>query len=52
MAAGVADRLVRLLVVNAGSSSLKLRVVEDDDTVSSSIDLDADHGRVDDSRPR
>jgi acetate kinase len=37
---------VRLLVVNAGSSSLKLRVVEDDDTVSSSIDLDADHGRV------
>ena len=40
---------MRLLVVNAGSSSLKLRVVEDDDTVSSSIDLDADHGRVDDS---
>ncbi len=40
---------MRVLVVNAGSSSLKLRVVEDDDTVSSSIDLDADHGRVDDS---
>jgi acetate kinase len=40
---------VRLLVVNAGSSSLKLRVVEDDDRVSSSIDLDADHGRVDDA---
>jgi acetate kinase len=48
VALGAADRLVRLLVVNAGSSSLKLRVVEDDDTVSSSIDLDADHGRVDD----
>ncbi len=49
MAVGAVDRLVRLLVVNAGSSSLKLRVVEDDDTVSSSIDLDANHGRVDDT---
>jgi acetate kinase len=37
-----------VLVVNAGSSSLKLRVVEDEDTVSASIDLDADHGHVDD----
>jgi acetate kinase len=45
---GAADRLVRLLVVNAGSSSLKLRMVEDDDTVAASADLDAEHGRVDD----
>ena len=32
---------MRILVVNAGSSTLKLRVIEDDDTVSESDDLAA-----------
>jgi acetate kinase len=31
---------VRILVVNAGSSSLKLRVVDDDDRVTDSVDLE------------
>jgi acetate kinase len=38
---------VRVLVVNAGSSSLKLRLVGDDDSVLGSIDLEADSGSVD-----
>jgi acetate kinase len=38
---------VRVLVVNAGSSSLKLRLVDDDDSVLASIDLEADGGSVD-----
>lgn len=33
------DRRVRILVVNAGSSSLKLRVLDDADTVLSNKDL-------------
>jgi acetate kinase len=37
---------VRILVVNAGSSSLKLRVLESDDTVSASSDLPAPRGRT------
>jgi acetate kinase len=38
---------MRLLVANAGSSSLKLRVLESDDRLASSIDLPAERGRVD-----
>jgi acetate kinase len=37
---------VRVLVVNAGSSSLKLGVVGDDDEVLGSVDLTADAGHV------
>jgi acetate kinase len=37
---------VRILVVNAGSSSLKLRVVERDDRVSDSADLDPPAGSL------
>jgi acetate kinase len=40
---------VKVLVVNAGSSSLKLRVVTDDDSVASSVNLEADAGRVDEA---
>jgi acetate kinase len=39
----------RVLVVNAGSSSVKLRVVDADDSLVSAIDLAAEHGRVDDA---
>jgi acetate kinase len=38
---------VRILVVNAGSSSLKLRVLEPDDTVSATKDLPAPRGKTD-----
>jgi acetate kinase len=40
---------VRILVVNAGSSSLKLRLVGDDDVLVASLDLTADEGRVDET---
>ncbi|MGZ4143828.1 MAG: acetate/propionate family kinase [Actinomycetota bacterium] len=40
---------MRILVVNAGSSSLKLRVLEDDDTVAVSEDLPAPRGTVEPS---
>lgn len=36
---------MRVLVVNAGSSSVKLRVVEDDGAVAHRADLSAPHGR-------
>ena len=36
---------MRVLVLNAGSSSVKLRVVEPDDTVAHRADLDAPHGQ-------
>jgi acetate kinase len=39
---------VNILVVNAGSSSLKLRLVDDDDAVLGSVDLAADAGQVPD----
>jgi acetate kinase len=39
---------VRILVVNAGSSSLKLRVLDSDDAVVASRDLEAPGGRADD----
>jgi acetate kinase len=39
---------VRILVVNAGSTSLKLRVVEDDDRVSESVDLNPPGEAVED----
>ncbi|MBF6557847.1 MAG: acetate/propionate family kinase [Acidimicrobiales bacterium] len=38
---------MRILVVNAGSSSLKLRVLDEHDDVTSAIDLPASHGRFD-----
>lgn len=38
---------MRVLVVNAGSSSLKLRVLDDDDRVVASRDLDARNGHAD-----
>jgi acetate kinase len=37
---------MRVLVANAGSSSLKLRVLESDDRLAASIDLPAPRGRV------
>jgi acetate kinase len=37
---------VRILAVNAGSSSLKLRVLDRDDELVASRDLDAPGGRV------
>ena len=40
---------MRVLVVNAGSSSLKLGVVADDDTVATSVELPADEGKVDEA---
>jgi acetate kinase len=43
---------VRVLVVNAGSSSLKLALVEDDDSVSWSCELDAPRAAVDDAELR
>jgi acetate kinase len=39
----------RILVVNAGSSSLKLRVLEPDDRLAASADLPAPRGRVNDA---
>jgi acetate kinase len=41
------SRIVRVLVVNAGSSSLKLRVLDGDDRVLASRDLDARDGHAD-----
>jgi acetate kinase len=38
---------VRVLVVNAGSSSLKLRILDDDDRVVASRDIDARDGHAD-----
>ncbi len=38
---------MRILVVNAGSSSLKLRVIEPDDRLSGSLDLPAPRGVLD-----
>ena len=38
---------MRILVANAGSSSLKLRLLEPDDRLAASIDLPAPRGRVD-----
>jgi acetate kinase len=38
---------VRILIVNAGSSSLKLRLLEPDDTVAGSQDLPAPRGKAD-----
>jgi acetate kinase len=38
---------VRILVVNAGSSSLKLSLLEDDDTTVAAVELDAPRARVD-----
>jgi acetate kinase len=38
---------VRILVVNAGSSSLKLRLLDDDDALLAQRDLPAANGRVD-----
>jgi acetate kinase len=38
---------MRILVVNAGSSSLKLRLLDSDDTVAASQDLPAPRGRAD-----
>jgi acetate kinase len=38
---------MRILVVNAGSSSLKLRLLDDDDDVSTSADLPAPRGQAD-----
>ena len=45
--AGAAGRAVRVLVVNAGSSSLKLRLLDGDDRVAESADLPADGGGFD-----
>jgi acetate kinase len=44
---GRADDPVRILVVNAGSSSLKLRVLDDADVVVGSADLPAPRGETD-----
>ena len=43
---GVAE-LMRILTVNAGSSSLKLRVLDDSDEVTSTADLPALSGPAD-----
>jgi acetate kinase len=43
---------MRVLVVNAGSSSLKLRVIDDDDRIAGSADLPAPRGIADASRVR
>jgi len=40
---------MRVLVVNAGSSSLKLRVLEPDDQLAATIDLPASRGRLSDA---
>jgi acetate kinase len=41
------EAAVRILVVNAGSSSMKLAVIDDDDTVLTAENLPAPSGRVD-----
>jgi acetate kinase len=41
---------MRILVVNAGSSSLKLRVLDEGDRVVSSVDLPAPRGQADEER--
>ncbi len=38
---------MRVLVVNAGSSSLKLRLLDPDDAVAAEADLDAPRSQVD-----
>ena len=38
---------MRVLVVNAGSSSVKLRVLDADDGIAASVDLPAENGRAD-----
>jgi acetate kinase len=38
---------MRILVINAGSSSLKISVLDDDDRVASSTDLSAPRGQAD-----
>jgi acetate kinase len=38
---------LRVLVVNAGSSSLKLRLLDPNDDVLAAVDLPTDHGRID-----
>ena len=43
---------MRVLVVNAGSSSLKLRVLDPGDTVAAEADIDAPRSRVDEDRLR
>jgi acetate kinase len=43
--------VVRILVVNAGSSSLKLRVLDEDDAVVASADLPAPRGAADSAAP-
>jgi acetate kinase len=43
---------VRVLVVNAGSSSLKLRLLDADDTVAGEADIDAPRSEVDDDALR
>jgi acetate kinase len=43
---------VRVLVVNAGSSSLKLALLDDNDTVLHACELQAPHARVDDAELR
>lgn len=40
-------RLMRILTVNAGSSTLKLRLVAPDDQIEASLDLDPWDGSVD-----
>src|SRR5712692_8404933 len=39
---------MRVLTVNTGSSSVKLRLVDSDDSLAGSVDLDAPEGRVHD----
>jgi acetate kinase len=41
---------VRVLVVNAGSSSLKLRLLDGQDTIEHSADLPAGPGGIDTAR--
>lgn len=43
---------MRILVVNAGSSSLKLAVVDDGDRIAASVNLPAARGRVDEGALR
>ena len=43
---------MRVLVVNAGSSSLKLRVLDPGDTVAAEADIDAPRAQVDDDALR
>src|SRR2546427_2076876 len=43
---------MRVLVVNAGSSSVKLRVLDADDGIAASVDLPAENGRADETAVR